>query len=171
MQCACAILSLWPVQLYSIFSHYLIKERFSEKKITRQKNVFLILCKIFSERVSFQGELSEILPQFFSPTALPCILILSRLHLSNWMHNQIVLEVLKLTIKFTLKCPYMFLFNKPSSGTLLSCFVEVIIIKIVKTVVVNPFGLVAANLSSPYWCVYSAQWNSINLHCALYTHM
>jgi len=40
-------------------------------------------------------------------------------------------EVLKLTLKFTLKCPFMFQFNKPSSGSLLSCFAKVVIIKIV----------------------------------------
>ena len=51
----------------------------------------------------------------------------------------------------------MFRFNKPSSGRLLLCFAKVIIIKIVKNVVMNQFGCVAAYLSSPYWCVYSAE--------------
>ena len=44
----------------------------------------------------------------------------------------------------------MFQFNKPSSGSLLSCFVKVTIIKIVKNIVMNQFGYVAAYLSSPY---------------------
>ena len=65
--------------------------------------------------------------------------------------------MLKLTLKFTLKCSYMFLFNKLSSASLLSCFAKFIIIKIVKHVVMNHFGRVAAYLSRPYWCVYSAQ--------------
>ena len=51
----------------------------------------------------------------------------------------------------------MFRFNKPSSGSLLLCFAKVIIIKIVKDVVISQFGRVAAYLSSPYWCVHSAQ--------------
>ena len=37
------------------------------------------------------------------------------------------------------------------------CFDKVINIKIVKNVVMNRFGRVAAYLSSPYWCVYSAE--------------
>ena len=40
-------------------------------------------------------------------------------------------QMLELTLKFTFKCSYMFRFNKPSSGSLLLCFVKVIIIKIV----------------------------------------
>jgi len=51
----------------------------------------------------------------------------------------------------------MFRLNKPLSGSLLSYFAKVIIIKIVKNVVMNQFGRVAAYLSSVYWCVYSAQ--------------
>jgi len=46
------------------------------------------------------------------------------------MHNQTVLEVLKLTLKFTIKCSYMFRFNIPSSGSLLLYFAKVKIIKI-----------------------------------------
>jgi len=65
--------------------------------------------------------------------------------------------MLKLAWKFTLKCSYMFRCNKPSSWSLLSCFAKVIIIKIVKNVVMNQFGRVAAYLSIPYCCVYSAQ--------------
>jgi len=45
------------------------------------------------------------------------------------MHNRIALENI-ITLKFTLKCSYMFRFNKPSSGSLLLCFAKVIIIKI-----------------------------------------
>jgi len=45
------------------------------------------------------------------------------------MHKYTVLEMLKLTLKFTSKCSYMFRFNKPPSGSLLSCFAKVIIIK------------------------------------------
>jgi len=48
---------------------------------------------------------------------------------------KIVLEMLKYTLKFTLKCSYMFRFNKPSSGGLLLCFAKVIIIKIHITLV------------------------------------
>ena len=40
-------------------------------------------------------------------------------------------RMLKRTLKFTLKCSYMFRFNKPSSGSLLLCFDKVIIIKTV----------------------------------------
>jgi len=35
-------------------------------------------------------------------------------------------------LKLTLKCSYMFQFNKPPSGSLLSCFGKVIIIKTVR---------------------------------------
>jgi len=49
--------------------------------------------------------------------------VISRLYLSNCMHNQTVLEVLKLTIKFTL--------NAHTCFGLLLCFAKVIIIKIV----------------------------------------
>jgi len=49
----------------------------------------------------------------------------------------------------------MFRFNKPYC--LLLCFAKVMIIKIVKNVILNRFGRVAAYLSSPCWCVYSAQ--------------
>jgi len=62
-------------------------------------------------------------------------------------------KILKLTLRFILKCSYMFRFNKPSSGSLLLCLAEVTIIKIVKNVVMNHFGLVAAYLSSRYWYV------------------
>ena len=65
--------------------------------------------------------------------------------------------MLKLTLKFTLKCSHMFRCNKPSPGGLLLCFAKVIIIKIVKHVVMNQFGRVAAYLSSPYWFVHSAE--------------
>jgi len=52
----------------------------------------------------------------------------------------------------------MFRFNKPTSGSLLLCFAKIMIIKIaVKKVVMNQFGRVAAHLSSPYLCMYSAQ--------------
>ena len=95
----------------------------------------------------------------------------------------------------------MLRFNKSSSGSLLLCFAKVTIIRIVvKNVVMNQFGLVAAYLSSPYGYVYSAQRrvrsetqsalctvhttitvslctvhcthtnNSLTLHCVLYTH-
>jgi len=40
-------------------------------------------------------------------------------------------KMLKLTLKSTLKCSYMFRFNKPSSGSSLLCFAKVIVIKIV----------------------------------------
>ena len=58
--------------------------------------------------------------------------------------------MLKLTLKFMLKCSYMFRFNKQSSGSLLLCFAKVTIIKIVENVIMNQFGHVAAYLSSPY---------------------
>ena len=69
----------------------------------------------------------------------------------------------------------MFRFNKPTSGSLLLCFAKIMIIKIVvKNVVMSQFGRVAAHLSSPYWCVYSAESHSalslyIQSHCALCT--
>jgi len=65
-------------------------------------------------------------------TVLPHILILSRL-LFIQLNAKLNCSrrLLKLTLKFTLKCPYMFRFNKPSSGSLLLCFAEVLIIKIV----------------------------------------
>jgi len=89
---------------------------------------------------------------------VPRILLLSRL-LFIQLNAQVDCsrEMLKLTLKFTLKCSYMFRFNKPSSGSLLLCFAKVIIIKIIKNVVLNQFGRVAAYLSITYWCVYSAQ--------------
>jgi hypothetical protein len=40
-------------------------------------------------------------------------------------------KLLKLTLKFALKCSFMFRFNKPTSGSLLLCFAKVIIVKIV----------------------------------------
>jgi len=63
----------------------------------------------------------------------------------------------------------MFWFNKPLSGSLLLCFAKVIIIEIVKNVVRNQFGHVAACLSSPYVCVqsdtvcmvHSAKWDCV----------
>jgi len=39
-------------------------------------------------------------------------------------------KLLKLTLKFALKCSYVFRFNKPSSGSLLLVFAKAIIIKI-----------------------------------------
>jgi hypothetical protein len=68
--------------------------------------------------------------------------------------------MLKLTLKCTLKCSYMFRSNKPSSGSLLLCFVKVIIIKIVNNVM-NRFGCVAAYLFNSCSCVYSAQWDCV----------
>jgi hypothetical protein len=63
---------------------------------------------------------------------LPCILILPR-HLFIQLNAQpdCSRKMLKLALKFTLKCCYMFRLNKPSSGSLLLCFAKVIIIKIV----------------------------------------
>ena len=103
-------------------------------------------------------------------TFLPCILIFSRL-LFVQLNVQLDCsrKLLKLILKFALKCSYMFRLNKPTSGSLLSFFAKIMIIKMVfKNVVMNQFGLVAAHLSIPYWCVYSAQC-SLTLHCALYT--
>jgi len=42
-------------------------------------------------------------------------------------------KMLKLTLKFTLKCSYMFPFNKPTSGSLLMCLAKGIIIKMVSS--------------------------------------
>ena len=60
-------------------------------------------------------------------------------------------------LKFTLKCSYTFQFNKPSSVSLLLCFPKFIIIKLVSYKRRYESVRVASFLSSPFWCVYSAQ--------------
>jgi len=65
-------------------------------------------------------------------TVLQCILRLSR-PLIIQLNTQLDCsrKMLKFTLKFILKCSYMFRFNKPSSGSLLMCFAKVITIKII----------------------------------------
>lgn len=52
---------LWPVQLYSIFSHYLTNGKIFDKKVTEHKMCVLIeSTTFFLKHSSFQEELSEI---------------------------------------------------------------------------------------------------------------
>ena len=51
MQSACAVLycHLWPLQLYSIIPHYLIKDTIFGKKLLNKKCVFCFTLQLWSE--------------------------------------------------------------------------------------------------------------------------
>ena len=51
---------VWPVRLYHIFPHYLIKDKICEKILLNIKCVFCLLYTICLKYFSFQEELSEI---------------------------------------------------------------------------------------------------------------
>jgi hypothetical protein len=71
--------------------------------------------------------------------------------------------------------PTCFGFSQPSSGSYYMCFAKVISInyQLKYVVLQNLFGLVAAYLSSPYWCVCSVLCRvrqSYSAHYTIHTH-
>ena len=54
------IVDLWPVRLYHIFPHYLIKGTIYEKNIIEHKMCFDFLYNFYLKYFSFWEELSEI---------------------------------------------------------------------------------------------------------------
>ena len=54
LACACAVLycHLWPVCLYRIFPHYLIYEKFFEKKVIKHRMCVLIFSTTFDWSIS-----------------------------------------------------------------------------------------------------------------------
>jgi len=49
MQCACAILSLWPAWLFNILLHDFINGTIVDRNVTEHKMCVLIICTILSE--------------------------------------------------------------------------------------------------------------------------
>ena len=115
----------------------------------------MAIFKIQNKPTIIRIFISAFLLCFFYFVVLPCILILSRiLFIQLSAQLDCSRKVLKLILKFTLKCSYVFRFNNHHQGSLLLCLAKVIIIKIYsKNVVMNQFGRVAAYLSSLNLCV------------------
>ena len=97
-------------------------------------------------------------------TFLPCILIFSRL-LFVQLNVQLDCsrKLLKLILKFALKCSYMFRLNKPTSGSLLLCLAKIIVIKIVKK-------QSHCTLCTVHCALYTVNCALYTVHCTLYTH-
>ena len=72
---------LWPVQLYSVFSHYLINGTIFEKKNYWMWSVcFDFLCKFCPKHFSFWEELSELWSQMYIGLHVKYQLFLSDFH-------------------------------------------------------------------------------------------